>query len=60
MRGREVTPEDAPGRLILAGVPWVTSRFPTILVGYQDGLSCLVQQAVFMFLGPHIRLGRVQ
>jgi hypothetical protein len=24
----------APGRLILAGIPWVTSRFPSILFGY--------------------------
>jgi hypothetical protein len=24
----------APGRLILAGVPWVTSWFPSILLGY--------------------------
>jgi hypothetical protein len=24
----------APGRLILAGVPWITSWFPSILVGY--------------------------
>jgi hypothetical protein len=30
----------APGRLILAGVPWVTSWFPSILVGYNmEGLS---------------------
>jgi hypothetical protein len=33
----------APGRLILAGVPWVTSRFPSILVGYNmESLSELV------------------
>jgi hypothetical protein len=40
---RELPPEEgvedeplrnAPGHLILAGVPWVTSRFPSILVGY--------------------------
>jgi hypothetical protein len=24
----------APGRLVLAGVPWATSRFPSILAGY--------------------------
>jgi hypothetical protein len=24
----------APGRLILAGMPWVASQFPSILVGY--------------------------
>jgi hypothetical protein len=30
----------APGRLILAGVPWVTCRLPSILVGYNmEGLS---------------------
>jgi hypothetical protein len=30
----------APGRLILAGVPWVTSRFPSILLGYnKESLS---------------------
>jgi hypothetical protein len=33
----------APGCLILAGVPWVTSRFPSIPVGYNmEGLSELV------------------
>jgi hypothetical protein len=26
--------EGCPGRLILAGVPWVTSRFPSIILGY--------------------------
>jgi hypothetical protein len=32
----------APGRLILAGVPWVTSQFPSILVGYDwESLSKL-------------------
>jgi hypothetical protein len=35
-----------PGRLILAGVPWVTSWFVSILVGYTreilSGLVCLV------------------
>jgi hypothetical protein len=51
MRGKDLTLEEgvddvvvplrgAPGRLILAGVPWVTSRFPSILVGYNmEGLS---------------------
>jgi hypothetical protein len=39
MHGREVDDNvvplrSAPGRLILVGVPWVTSRFPSILVGY--------------------------
>jgi hypothetical protein len=39
MRGREVDDDvvplrGAPGRLILAGVPWITSRFPSILVSY--------------------------
>jgi hypothetical protein len=33
----------AQGRLILAGDPWVTSRFPSILVGYnRESLSELV------------------
>jgi hypothetical protein len=36
----------APGRLILAGVPWVTSRFPFILVGHNreslSKLDCLI------------------
>jgi hypothetical protein len=32
----------APGRLILVGVPWVTSRFPPILVGYNtESLSVI-------------------
>jgi hypothetical protein len=36
----------APGRLILAGVPWVTSLFPSTLVDYNreilSKLDCLV------------------
>jgi hypothetical protein len=36
----------APGRLILAGMPWVTSQFPSILVSYNMEslfeLVCLV------------------
>jgi hypothetical protein len=36
----------APGRLILAGMPWVKSRFPSIIVGYNreilSELVCLV------------------
>jgi hypothetical protein len=36
----------APGRLILAGMPWVTSQFPSILLGYNmeslSELDCLV------------------
>jgi hypothetical protein len=36
----------APGCLVLAGAPWVTSRFPSILVGYNREslfeLDCLV------------------
>jgi hypothetical protein len=37
----EIVPlRGAPGRLILAGMPWVTSRFPSILIGYNmEGLS---------------------
>jgi hypothetical protein len=35
----------APGRLILVGVPWFTSRFPSILLGYNmeslSELDCL-------------------
>jgi hypothetical protein len=30
----DVLMRGAPRRLILAGVPWVTSRFPSILLGY--------------------------
>jgi hypothetical protein len=32
--GVDVPLRGAPGRLILAGVPWVTSLFPSILLGY--------------------------
>jgi hypothetical protein len=32
--GVDVPLRGAPGRLILAGVPWVTSWFPSILLGY--------------------------
>jgi hypothetical protein len=35
-----------PGHLILAGMPWVTSRFPSILISYNieslSELNCLV------------------
>jgi hypothetical protein len=38
----------APGRLILAGVPWVTSWFPSILLGYNmESLSELDYLVLF-------------
>jgi hypothetical protein len=50
------------GRLILASVPWVTSRFPSILVSYnRESLSesdCLVLYTKYLYvLGPayHVR-----
>jgi hypothetical protein len=63
-RDRLLPLRGAPGRLILAGVPWVTSRFPSILVGYnRESLSelvCLVLYSKHLHvLGPHVRSGRV-
>jgi hypothetical protein len=53
----------APGRLILAGVSWVTSWFPSILVGYnRESLSELdylvLYTKFFHVLGPHVRSSR--
>jgi hypothetical protein len=47
----------APGSLILAGVPWVTSRFPSILIGYNteilSELDCLVLYTKYLYVfGP--------
>jgi hypothetical protein len=56
--GVDVVPlRGTPGRLILAGVPWVTSWFPSILVGYnRESLSepdCLVLYTKYLYvLGP--------
>jgi hypothetical protein len=56
--GVDVMPSrGAPSHLILAGVPWVTSRFPSILVGYnRESLSepdYLVLYTMYVYvLGP--------
>jgi hypothetical protein len=76
MRGGKVAPKEgvndvvivplrgAPGRLILAGMPWVTSWFPSILFGYNmeslSELDYLVLYTKYLHvLGPHVRSGRV-
>jgi hypothetical protein len=52
----------APGRLILAGVPWVTSWFPSILLGYNmESLSELDYLVLYTKLSSHLwahKLGR--
>jgi hypothetical protein len=45
--GVDVVPlRGTPGRLMLASVPWITSQFPSILVGYNmerlSEIDCLV------------------
>jgi hypothetical protein len=52
----------ALGRLILAGVSWVTSRFPSILVGYnKESLSELDYLVLYTkclhVLGPTCQVG---
>jgi hypothetical protein len=52
----------APGRLILAGVLWVTSRFPYILVSYNweslFKLDCIVLYSKYLYvLGPACQVG---
>jgi hypothetical protein len=54
----------APGRLILADVPWVTSRFPSILVGYNreilSELQCLVLHTKYLYVfGPTCQVEQV-
>jgi hypothetical protein len=51
-----------PGCLILAGMPWVTSWFPSILVSYnRESLSepdCLVMYTKYLYvLGPTCHVG---
>jgi hypothetical protein len=53
----------APGRLILASVPWVTSRFPSILLGYNmESLSELDYLVLYTKLSSclwaHIQVGQ--
>jgi hypothetical protein len=54
----------APDCLILAGVPWVTSQFPSILVGYNreilSELDCLVLYTKYLYVfGPACQVGQV-
>jgi hypothetical protein len=54
----------APSCLILAGEPWVTSRFPSILVGYNreilSELDCFVLYTKYLYVvGPTCQVGQV-
>jgi hypothetical protein len=54
----------ALGRLLLAGVPWVTSQFPSILVGYNREilfeLDYLVLYTKYLYVfGPTCLVGQV-
>jgi hypothetical protein len=45
----------APGRLILVGVPWVTSSFPSILLGYNmESLSELYYLVFYTMLSSRL------
>jgi hypothetical protein len=54
----------APGHLILTGVPWVTSQFPSALVAYNkeilSELDCLVLYTKYLYVfGPTCQVGQV-
>jgi hypothetical protein len=54
----------ALGRLIFAGLPWVTSQFPSIIIGYSkeilSKLYCLVLYTKYIYIfGPTCQVGQV-